>query len=100
MTGETRCEPIFGAGGKVLGWRCFGDIEARWFAHLAEESERDWEGHEDEMSHEANATLYDREPELWSARADTDPYWPPPEVDPFLLQAPELIAAQQSGLEK
>ncbi|MGW8286349.1 MAG: hypothetical protein ACWGPR_11595, partial [Candidatus Deferrimicrobiaceae bacterium] len=61
-------------------WRCFGDMEMRWAMAICEAQEAE---HELEMSAEANATLFDREPDFWSERAATDPYWPPPEVDPF-----------------
>lgn len=83
------------ATGKVVGWRCYGDLEARYFAMLAAEQEAEYEALREawelEWSQEANATLFDREPEMWAHREDTDPDWPPPEVDPFEVQYPEII---------
>ena len=39
----------------------------------------------------ADRALRLNEPELWSARADTDPDWPPPELDDIEIQEPEII---------
>lgn len=50
---------------------------------MAELSALDEANYEVEASVEYNTSLYEREPEFWSEREATDPYWPPPEVDPF-----------------
>lgn len=66
---------------------CRGDLEANWIADLCaqqEEEYREWQERvEREYALDDQMTLHSREPEMCSARADTDPDWPPLELDPF-----------------
>jgi len=69
----------------VVIWECSA-MEEAWHRHMAaasEPTEQEWAEYEVELTRAEDATLFDREPDFWSYRAATDPYWPPPEVDPF-----------------
>ncbi len=70
-------------------WCC--NPEESWIAGLVAQCEADEEEYELEKSHIANETLWNREPEMWSAREATDPHWPPPEVDMTEVQQPEVF---------
>ncbi len=60
-----------------------GDVEARWHAYLAEQSERDWRAHEHEQFEADQLGLQAREPELCDMRSDTDPHWPDRGIEQF-----------------
>lgn len=71
-------------------WGCY-PWEVGYIRSIIERSEREQEEQDREEGIAQDRTLRTREPELWSARADTDPHWPPPEVDDIEVQEPEII---------
>jgi hypothetical protein len=67
------------------------DPERALHAQLVEDcekAERQWELEQDL---EDLRTLHEREPELFAQRAATDPFWPPPELDPYEETSVELV---------
>jgi len=88
------CVPTV-VGGQVVLWQCYGDLEERYWDMLAKQQEAEYEvmlaEWERERAVEDNETLRGREPGFWEERAETDPYWPPPEVDAYEVQEPEVI---------
>ena len=59
------------------------DIEENWHRQLAYESERGWAEHEHESNIDDADSLYDRETLFFEVRGETDPYWPPRELERF-----------------
>ena len=100
--GYSSGEPVY-LSFDVGGGCCREDVSV-WQYDGADWAEYDaWEAeYQAQMAQEANETLEDREPELWDARAATDPYWPPQEVDDTEQVEPEIVhwpdAAQAEGV--
>lgn len=80
---------------KVQIFVCTGDLEAAWIADLCEQQateHREWQNWVDEqMALDDQLTLRFREPEFWAHREDTDPQWPPPELQGTQMYYPQVF---------
>lgn len=87
------------------------EMEEAWIAGLIDQQELEWGVDDLEQCVAEDRTLYEREPDFWSAREATDPHWPPAEVDPFestdgngedplsVSIEPLFVSLQEAGLE-
>lgn len=74
---------------------CTGDMELAWILGLCAEQEAEyaqWQL-ETDMAYalDDQMTLRDREPEFWDHRADTDPTWPPAELQGYQVYFPQVF---------
>lgn len=88
------CKTI-AAGPKVQIIECSGDMELAWILSVCAEQEaeyREWQDWVDQqMALDDQMTLRHREPEFWAHRADTDPDWPPPELQGTQMYYPQVF---------
>lgn len=74
---------------------CTGDLELAWILDGCAEQEAEYEAHclwvDQQMALDDQMTLRHREPEFWAHREDTDPHWPPPELQGTQMYYPQVF---------
>lgn len=75
---------------RITIWICDTSEEA-FHRRMAEQYEAECRAHDLEQCIGEDMTLHDREPLFFEMREETDPYWPPRELDIDEVVEPEVF---------